>query len=63
MALAPLVYTIWNEVLLFANYFNDVNLLLSSYNTGDSQIMIRRDNQERCARSPRSCASTTTPIW
>src|SRR6516165_1096172 len=33
--------------LLFAWYFNDVNLMLSSYITGDSRIMIRRDIQER----------------
>jgi len=32
---------------LFAWYFNDVNLLLSSYITGDSRIMIRRNIQER----------------
>ena len=32
---------------LFAWYFNDVNLLLSSYITGGSRIMIRRDIQER----------------
>jgi uncharacterized membrane protein (UPF0182 family) len=32
---------------LFAWYFYDVNLLLSSYITGDSRIMIRRDIQER----------------
>ena len=33
--------------ILFAWYFNDVNLLLSSYITGDSRIMIRRNIQER----------------
>ena len=33
--------------ILFAWYFNDVNLLLSSYITGESRIMIRRDIQER----------------
>jgi uncharacterized membrane protein (UPF0182 family) len=33
--------------ILFARYFNDVNLLLSSYITGDSRIMIRRNIQER----------------
>ena len=33
--------------LLFAWYFNDVNLMLSSYITDDSRIMIRRDIQER----------------
>jgi uncharacterized protein len=32
---------------LFAWYFNDVNLLLSSYITGNSRIMIRRNIQER----------------
>jgi uncharacterized protein len=32
--------------ILFAWYFNDVNLLLSSYITGDSRIMIRRNIQE-----------------
>ena len=32
---------------LFAWYFNDMNLLLSSYITGDSRIMIRRNIQER----------------
>src|SRR5216117_3899744 len=31
----------------FAWYFNDVNLLLSSYITGDSRIMFRRDIRER----------------
>jgi uncharacterized protein len=33
--------------ILFASYFNDINLLLSNYITGDSRIMIRRDIQER----------------
>jgi uncharacterized membrane protein (UPF0182 family) len=33
--------------ILFAWHFNDVNLLLSSYVTGDSRIMIRRNIQER----------------
>src|SRR5215510_7335407 len=33
--------------ILFAWHFNDVNLLLSSYITGDSRIMIRRNIQER----------------
>jgi uncharacterized protein len=33
--------------ILFAWYFNDVNLLVSSYITGDSRIMIRRNIQER----------------
>jgi uncharacterized membrane protein (UPF0182 family) len=33
--------------ILFAWYFNDVNLLFSSYITGDSRIMIRRNIQER----------------
>ncbi len=33
--------------MLFAQYFNDVNLLLSGYVTHDSRIMIRRDIQER----------------
>jgi len=33
--------------MLFAYYFNDPNLLLSSYITTDSRIMIRRDIQER----------------
>src|SRR4029450_12837524 len=33
--------------ILFACYFNDVNLLLSSYITGGSRIMIRRNIQER----------------
>ncbi len=33
--------------ILFAWYFNDVNLLLSSYITADSRIMFRRDIQER----------------
>jgi uncharacterized membrane protein (UPF0182 family) len=32
---------------LFAYYFNDPNLLLSSYITDDSQIMIRRNIRER----------------
>ncbi len=33
--------------ILFAWYFNDVNLLLSSYITDESRIMIRRNIQER----------------
>jgi uncharacterized membrane protein (UPF0182 family) len=33
--------------ILFAWYFRDVNLLLSSYVTGDSRIMMRRNIQER----------------
>ena len=33
--------------ILFAWHFNDVNLLFSSYITGDSRIMIRRNIQER----------------
>ncbi len=33
--------------LLFAWYFNDINLLLSGYITGDSRIMFRRAIQER----------------
>jgi uncharacterized membrane protein (UPF0182 family) len=33
--------------ILFAWYFNDVNLLFSGYITDDSRIMIRRDIQER----------------
>jgi uncharacterized membrane protein (UPF0182 family) len=33
--------------ILFAWYFSDVNLLLSSYVTADSRIMIRRDIRER----------------
>jgi uncharacterized protein len=33
--------------MLFASYFNDVNLLFSSYITGESRVMIRRNVQER----------------
>ncbi len=33
--------------MIFAHYFNDMNLLLSSYITDDSRIMIRRNIQER----------------
>jgi uncharacterized protein len=33
--------------MLFAQYFNDVNLLLTDYTTGDSRIMIRRNIRER----------------
>src|SRR5215468_3718296 len=33
--------------LLFAQYFNDVNLLLTDYITRDSRIMIRRNIRER----------------
>jgi uncharacterized membrane protein (UPF0182 family) len=33
--------------MLFAYYFNDANLLLSSYITADSRIMIRRNIKER----------------
>jgi uncharacterized membrane protein (UPF0182 family) len=33
--------------MLFAQYFNDVNLLLTDYVTPDSRIMIRRNIQER----------------
>ena len=32
---------------LFAYYFNDANLVLSSYITADSRIMIRRNITER----------------
>ncbi|WP_407176415.1 UPF0182 family protein [Bradyrhizobium sp. STM 3562] len=32
---------------LFAQYFSDVNLLLTDYITGDSRIMLRRNIQER----------------
>ena len=41
----PIGAMVWR--LLFAYYFNDPNLLLSSYITTDSQIMIRRNIQER----------------
>lgn len=33
--------------MIFAQHFNDMNLLLSSYITDDSRIMIRRNIQER----------------
>src|SRR3974377_467058 len=33
--------------ILFAEYFNDVNLLLTDYITSDSRIMIRRNIGER----------------
>lgn len=33
--------------IIFANYFGDMNLLLTSYITDDSRIMIRRNIQER----------------
>jgi uncharacterized protein len=33
--------------MLFAQYFNDANLLLTDYITGDSRIMIRRNIRER----------------
>jgi uncharacterized membrane protein (UPF0182 family) len=33
--------------ILLASYFNDVNLLFSSYITGESRVMIRRNVQER----------------
>jgi len=33
--------------IIFAHHFNDMNLLLSSYITDDSRIMIRRNIQER----------------
>jgi uncharacterized membrane protein (UPF0182 family) len=41
----PIGAMVWR--MLFAYYFNDPNLLLSSYITGDSRIMIRRNIQER----------------
>jgi uncharacterized membrane protein (UPF0182 family) len=41
----PVGRMVWR--ILFAHYFNDVNLLLSSYITSDSRIMIRRNIQER----------------
>jgi hypothetical protein len=41
----PIGATVWR--MLFAYYFNDPNLLLSSYITTDSRIMIRRNIQER----------------
>jgi uncharacterized protein len=36
----------WQQIL-FANYFSDLNLLLSNYITADSRIVFRRDIQER----------------
>jgi hypothetical protein len=41
----PIGAMVWR--MLFAYYFNDPNLLLSSYITNDSRIMIRRNIQER----------------
>ncbi|CAN7624813.1 UPF0182 family protein [Bradyrhizobium sp. LjRoot220] len=41
----PIGAMVWRG--LFAYYFNDPNLLLSSYITGDSRIMIRRNIGER----------------
>ncbi|MGY3617024.1 UPF0182 family membrane protein [Bradyrhizobium sp. USDA 10063] len=41
----PIGAIVWRG--LFAYYFNDPNLLLSSYITTDSRIMIRRNIQER----------------
>ncbi len=41
----PIGAMVWRG--LFAYYFNDPNLLLSSYITTDSRIMIRRNIQER----------------
>jgi len=41
----PIGATLWRG--LFAYYFNDPNLVLSSYITADSRIMIRRNIQER----------------
>ncbi len=41
----PIGAMVWRT--LFAYYFNDPNLLLSSYITTDSRIMIRRNIQER----------------
>ncbi len=40
----PIGATVWRG--LFAYYFNDPNLILSSYITDDSRIMIRRNIQE-----------------
>src|SRR6202022_381125 len=41
----PIGAMVWRT--LFAYYFNDPNLLLSSYITADSRIMIRRNIKER----------------
>ena len=41
----PIGATVWQG--LFAYYFNDPNLVLSSYITADSRIMIRRNIRER----------------
>ncbi len=41
----PIGAMVWR--MLFAYYFNDPNLVLSSYITADSRIMIRRNIQER----------------
>jgi len=41
----PIGATVWRG--LFAYYFNDPNLILSSYITADSRIMIRRNIRER----------------
>ena len=42
---SPIGAAVWRG--LFAYYFNDPNLLLSSYITADSRIMIHRNIQER----------------
>ena len=50
--------------VLFAWYFNDPNLLISSYITADSRIMIRRTIQGAGGgRLLPSSASTATPTW
>ena len=48
---------------LFAWYFDDPNILLSRYITGESRILFRRNIQDLVRTSPHFCASTRTPTW
>ena len=49
---------------LFAWYFDDLNILLTDYITSESRILIPSQHpKSRSRQSPRSSASTMTPMW
>ena len=49
--------------LLFALHQFDINILLTSYITPESRILLWRSVQDAYAALRLSCASMTTPTW
>ena len=50
--------------MIFAWYFSDPNILISSYITDDSRIMFRRTIQERVETvAPFFCSTATPTSW